>query len=222
MTPDSGLVAPWPHRFHVGEGAHAATTLLALHGTGGDENDLIELARTILPGAAILSPRGRVLENGMPRFFRRLAEGVFDVPDLIARTHELAGFVREATTHYAFDSSRVVAVGFSNGANIAAAMHLLEPDMLAASVLLRAMVPLSPELPPHLTGKRILIAGGTADPIIPRANTERLAALFGGFGADVTTHWSSGGHSLTPADIEVATRWLGERSTLSAQAPRSS
>ena len=158
-------------------------TLLLLHGTGGNENDLLPVGRAIAPGAALLSPRGRVLEHGMPRFFRRLAEGVFDHEDLVARTHELADFVAECAKHYGFDAKRVVAVGFSNGANIAASMMLLRPETLAGAILLRAMVPFEPKTPPDLRGRRALVAAGKADPIVKPENSERLAAILREAGA---------------------------------------
>jgi predicted esterase len=202
------------HRFEPApEGALAQragdsrATLLLLHGTGGNENDLLPVGRAIAPGAALLSPRGRVLENGMPRFFRRLAEGVFDMEDLVARTHELSDFVAEAAKRYGFDAKRVVAVGFSNGANIAASMMLLRPDTLAGAVLLRPMVPFEPKTPPDLRGRRALVAAGKADPIVKPENSERLAAILREAGADVTLHWSPGGHTLDRADLSAAAAW---------------
>lgn len=199
------------HRFVKGTGADAPTLLL-LHGTGGDESDLLPLGRALLPGAALLSPRGKVLEHGMPRFFRRLAEGVFDVPDLIARTRELAGFIRDAVTTYGLDAERLFAVGFSNGANIAGSLLLLEPGLLRGAVLFRAMVPLEPERLPSLAGTSVLVAGGRDDPIVPRTNTERLIELLRSCGADVTVEWQSGGHGLTQGDVDAARRWLEFRS----------
>jgi predicted esterase len=183
-------------------------TLLLLHGTGGNENDLIPLGEALLPGASMLSPRGKVLENGMPRFFRRLAEGVFDVEDLIFRTHELADFVQEASHEHAFDLSNLIAVGFSNGANIAAGLLLLRPGVLSAAVLFRPMVPLVPETMPDLKDVPVLIAAGTSDPIVSSNETERLANLLSLTGAEVTLHWSPGGHGLTMEDVQAATQWF--------------
>src|SRR6266513_4219633 len=152
-------------------------TLLLLHGTGGNERDLIPLGRELDPRAALLSPRGKILENGMPRFFRRLAEGVFDLEDLKKRTNELADFVAAAAQHYGFASDNVVAVGYSNGANIAASMLLLRPEILRGAILFRAMVPLIPETKPNLSSANVWIGAGNQDPIIPTSETQRLVEL---------------------------------------------
>jgi phospholipase/carboxylesterase len=196
------------HRFAPSTGD--ARTLLMLHGTGGDENDLPSLGKQLAPAAALLSPRGKVLENGMPRFFRRLREGVFDIEDLIARTHALADFIAAAAGVYGFDATKVIAVGFSNGANIAASMLLLRPEALAGAILLRAMVPLEPEIVPNLHGKRVLIVSGTHDPIVPRNQPAKLAAMLQNAGATVQSLAIPGDHGLTQADIDAATRWLAE------------
>jgi len=179
-----------------------------LHGTGGDEHDLAPLAAELLPGAGVLSPRGKVLEHGMPRFFRRLAEGVFDLDDLRQRTAELAEFVREAGEQYTFDPSRVVAVGFSNGANIAGSLLLLAPGVLGGAVLLRAMVPIVPDPLPAIPGTPVFVSNGRVDPLVPAAETERLVALLHAAGADVTLQWQSAGHQLVPGDIAKARAWL--------------
>jgi predicted esterase len=184
--------------------------LLTLHGTGGNEQDLLPVAKMIRPSAGVLSPRGKVLERGMPRFFRRLAEGVFDLEDLEARTDELAEFLKAAATHYQFDVSRLVAVGFSNGANIGASLLLLRPEVLRAGVLFRAMVPLVPEPMPSLPRTRVLISNGERDPIVSASETERLAALFRAAGADVRLEWQPAGHELTQGDITAARQWIGE------------
>jgi predicted esterase len=182
-------------------------TLLLLHGTGGDENDLLPLGRNLMPDAGMLSPRGKILEQGMPRFFRRLAEGVFDVEDLKRRTAELADFIAEAADHYGFDARRVVAVGFSNGANIAASLLLSEPDALAGAILLRPMVPFEPASPPRLDGTRILISAGRKDPTVAPALSERLAVLLEQAGARVTMLWQPAGHTLSPNELEQVTEW---------------
>jgi phospholipase/carboxylesterase len=195
------------HRFEPSTGG-SDRTLLLLHGTGGDESDLLGIARAIDEHAALLSPRGKVLESGMPRFFRRLAEGVFDEQDLIARTHELADFVGAAAKHYHRDTSKIVAVGFSNGANIAAAMMLLRPEVLRAGVLIRAMVPLVPKERVHASGESALILSGTADPIVPRDNALRLAKVLSDAGVNVTHHWIEASHGLTTEDIETARDWI--------------
>jgi phospholipase/carboxylesterase len=186
-------------------------TLLLLHGTGGDEHDMLPLG-ALWPGANLLSPRGRVLERGMPRFFRRLAEGVFDVEDVKRRAHELADFVAASAERYGFDPTRVVALGFSNGANIAAALMLARPGVLRGAALLRAMVPFEPdsdaagETP--LTGTRVLISNGEQDPMVPAAETERLARLLQRHGAEVEVHWQAAGHQLMPSDFGTVKSWL--------------
>ena len=181
--------------------------LLLLHGTGGDENDLLGLGRTISAGSALLSPRGRILENGMPRFFRRLAEGVFDEEDVRFRANELADFVGEARSAYGLEAP--VAVGFSNGANIAAAMLLLRPEALAGAALLRAMVPLSDAPQADLAGKRVLMISGAMDPIIPADNAKRLAASLSASGADVQHQMLPAGHNLSQTDLSLLVKWFG-------------
>jgi predicted esterase len=182
--------------------------IVVLHGTGGNERDLIALGRELDPNAALLSPRGKVLENGMPRFFRRFAEGVFDLEDLKCRTNELADFVIAAAQHYGFASDNLVAVGYSNGANIAASMLLLRPEILSAAILFRAMVPLYPETQPNLSSVRVWIGAGTYDPIIPMSDTKTLAELLRNAGADVTIRDFQAGHELTSQDLEAARDWL--------------
>src|SRR4051812_32053589 len=164
-------------------------TLLLLHGTGGNERDLIPLGQELDPDASLLSPRGKILENGMPRFFRRLAEGIFDLEDLQKRTHELADFVTSAAEHYKIDNQKIVAVGYSNGANIAASTLLLRPKTLSAAILFRAMVPLVPETPPDLASTSVCITAGSLDPIVPASNTKELADLLRAAGADVTVRF---------------------------------
>lgn len=196
------------HRFVPGN-RHEATPLLLLHGTGGDENDLLPLGQAVAPGASLLSPRGQVLEHGMPRFFRRLAEGVFDEDDLRRRANELADFVNDARKRY--DLPAPIAFGYSNGANIAAAVLQLRPDLLAGAILLRAMVPLREAPTVDLTGKPVLIVSGQFDPIIPASNAQRLAVALARAGADVQHRTLPIGHQLSQADVTVASEWLQER-----------
>ena len=194
---------------HVWEQRNSPRTLLLLHGTGGDEHDLVPLAAMLDPDANILSPRGQVLENGAPRFFRRLAEGVFDEADLRARTASLVDFITAAAAEYGFDPLQVTAAGFSNGANIAAALLLLNPGVLRRAVLFRAMVPLIPETPPALGGTKVFLSAGRTDPLIKPENTERLATLLTQYGADVELQWSPLGHTLGKQDVAAARAWLG-------------
>lgn len=188
-----------------------APVLLLLHGTGGNERDLLDLGRTLVPDAALLSPRGKVLENGMPRFFRRLAEGVFDLEDLRVRTHELADWVEAAIEHYDVTERKLIAVGYSNGANIAASTLLLRPGVLHAAVLLRPMVPLEPDQQPELADVAVLIRGGRFDQLVPPSGSEQLAELLRSAGADVAVQWHAGGHELGMDDVRAAQTWLGAR-----------
>ena len=198
------------HRFFPHDVSDPGVTLLVLHGTGGDENNLVSLGRELAPAAAILSPRGKVLEYGAPRFFRRLAEGVFDHEDLVFRTHELADFVEAAAQEYGFDSSKVVGTGYSNGANIAASLMLLHPGLLRAAVLFRAMVPFDPEKMPDLAGVPVFMASGRRDQMIPPDNSERLAEILRQAGADVDLRWRDTGHGLTYEEVAEAKEWLAK------------
>jgi phospholipase/carboxylesterase len=195
------------HYYHASQNSQAPTILL-LHGTGGNEHDLVRLGRALAPDANILSPRGQVLENGMPRFFRRLAEGVFDMEDLKQRTADLAAFVAEASQAYGFDASKVFAVGYSNGANIAANVLLTQTGVLAGAVLFHAMVPSVPEPLPNLSGVPIFLSGGLRDPMITAAQTQQLADMFEQAGAAVHMHWEPGGHQLSQTEFTEAQRWL--------------
>jgi len=201
MTEESAFV----YRFELGNKA-GATPLLLLHGTGGDENDLLQLGAMISPGSALLSPRGRVLEHGMPRFFHRLAEGVFDEEDVRKRALELGAFVESARQRHGIEAP--VAVGFSNGANIAAALLLMKPEALAGAVLLRAMVPLSDPPRARLDGKPVLILSGQADPIVPAGNAARLSAMLADAGAKVVHKTLPAGHRLSQADVRLARDWI--------------
>jgi phospholipase/carboxylesterase len=195
------------HRFVPGT---STRTLILLHGTGGTESDLLDLGRSLDPEAALLSPRGKVLENGMPRFFRRLAEGVFDEEDLVYRTGELADFIQAAAERYGFSQSESIAVGYSNGANIAGSILLLRPGTFKGAALFRAMVPLIPANLPDLKGAPVLVAAGNHDPIIPVENVRELVSLLERSGAEVTVFFENAGHGLTQATITTAKRWLKE------------
>ncbi|HJT80052.1 MAG TPA: alpha/beta hydrolase [Chthoniobacterales bacterium] len=198
------------HRFEPGK---SKRTLLLLHGTGGDENALIELGRAIDPDAALLSPRGKILENGAPRFFRRLAEGVFDEADVVRRAAELCDFVDAAIAEYRIDAAQLTAVGYSNGANIAAAMLLLDKAIFKTAILFRAMVPLSNlERTPSLGGRRILLSAGKFDPIARADTVGALAGMLRQAGADVTVQIHAIGHQLTAEDVTAAHHWLSENS----------
>jgi phospholipase/carboxylesterase len=195
-----------------------APPLLLLHGTGGSETDLLRLGRMLSPGSALLSPRGDVSEAGALRFFPRLAEGVFDPEEVAKRTNALADFVSSATKHYRIDGSKLVAVGFSNGANIAASMLLLRPDTLAAAALFRPMVVIDlPAAANSLIGKRVLIANGSTDPLVPPDHPERLAELFRAGGAEVVVRTHAASHALVQADVDATRTWLeAERTRVSA------
>ena len=190
----------------------AAPPLLLLHGTGGDESDLLPLGRKLSPGSALLSPRGNVSEHGANRFFARLAEGRFDPAEVTRRTHELADFVGAAAAHYRLDPRTLIAVGFSNGANVAATLLQLRPELLGGAVLLRAMVVLDqPAATGSLTGRRVLIASGTQDPIVPNSHPPHLAALLRAGGAEVTLHASAAGHGLAAPDLTAAQKFFADR-----------
>ncbi len=201
---------PQPDFLHEFVPGHSNRTLLLLHGTGGSERDLIPLGRELDPDASLLSPRGKILENGMPRFFRRLAEGVFDLEDLKTRTHELADFVTASVRHYKLAANHIVGVGYSNGANIAASMLLLRPEIMRAAILFRAMVPLIPDKLPDLSSVRVWIGAGDQDPIIPASETKRLAELLRSAGADITIRFAKAAHGLTSDDVTTARDWLEE------------
>ena len=185
-------------------------TLLMLHGTGGDERDLLPLGRELWPGSALLSVRGKVLENGMPRFFRRFAEGVLDVEDLKSRTEELAQFIDAASERYEFSKKSLIAVGYSNGANIAASLILLHPHYLAAAVLFRAIVPFVPDVIRDFRHLSVFIGAGRVDPIVPSGQVEELADIFESGGAEVTISWHQGGHELGEDDVRAAKTWLSK------------
>jgi phospholipase/carboxylesterase len=198
---------------HVFEPGSSPITVLALHGTGGNEHDLVPMAKMVAPNAGVLSPRGKISENGSLRFFRRIAEGVFDIEDLKFRTHELADFVAEASKDYGFNPSHVYALGFSNGANIASSLLFLRPEVLAGGAILRGMVPLGRdngelEKLPDLTGKKVFLANGTRDPIVPLENAKKLARMYEEAGATVTHELNPASHGLIQSDLQAMKRWF--------------
>jgi phospholipase/carboxylesterase len=209
MTGNLGFI----HRFLPASEPDSRETLLVLHGTGGDENDLVGIAQSIAPGAAILIPRGNVLENGAPRFFKRLAEGVFDPAEVRSRGEELAQFISAAIVKYSLDASRIFAFGFSNGANIASTVMFIEPDLLQGSILFRPMLVFEPVEVPDLSGKSVLISSGRTDPIVPTDNVQRLVELFKSSGAEVSLNWQPGGHRLSPGEVREAAEWLALQRT---------
>ena len=185
-------------------------TLLLLHGTGGDESSLLSLARIIDPEASILSLRGGVLENDMPRFFRRLSEGVFDEEDLIFRTEELHNYLDEAAHIYNFDRQNVLAVGYSNGANIAASLLFHYQNALKGAILHHPMVPRRGIALPDVSKTSIFITAGTNDPICPAKETKELESLLKEAGAKVDLHWTNNGHQLTITEAHLAAKWYSK------------
>lgn len=199
---------PFPHVFEPATDPEAPPLLL-LHGTGGTEHDLLRLGRMVSPGSAMLSPRGAVSEGGASRFFARIAEGVFDPQEVSRRTQALADFVLAASKQYGIEPGRLVALGFSNGANVAGTMMLLRPEILVAAILLRPMLVLDlPAAPDSLVGKRVLMTNGSTDPLVPPDHPTRLAELFRAGGAEVTMRVHAASHALVPADVDAAREWL--------------
>ncbi len=182
--------------------------VLLLHGAGGDETTLLPLGKAIAPGAALLSPRGKVLEQGMARFFRRLAEGMFDQRDLKARTKELAEFIERASATYSVPAGKLVAAGFSNGANIAASLLLRFPEKFAGAVIMRGMVPFVPPQTVDLKRTPVLLLSGADDPIVGTDEVAELADIFRAANAEVTLHWETAGHTLSQGDILMAFDWM--------------
>jgi predicted esterase len=207
MTEDLGFI----HRFVPAQDPTPGETLIVLHGTGGDENDLVGIGQAIAPGAAILSPRGNVFENGAPRFFKRLAEGVFDPKEVRSRAEELTRFIRAAITKYGLDSTRIYALGYSNGANIASTVMLIEPRLLQGAILFRPMLVFEPQQLGDLSGSSVFISAGRMDPIVPSSSVERLAALFESARADVTLKWQLAGHNLVPSEVREAADWFSQQ-----------
>jgi predicted esterase len=209
VTEDLGFI----HRFAPAEDLATGETLLVLHGTGGNENDLVGVGQAIAPGAAILSPRGKVLENGAPRFFKRLAEGVFDPKEVRSRAEELTRFIRAAITKYDLDASRIYALGYSNGANIASTVMFIEPRLLQGAMLLRPMLVYEPEQRGDLSSSGVFISAGRMDPIVPMSSVERLAEIFELSHAEVTLKWQVAGHNLLPREVREAADWLALQRT---------
>lgn len=197
------------HIFKKGTDANAPVLLL-LHGTGGTERDLLPLADRISPASSVLSVRGNVLENGMPRYFRRLAEGVFDIEDLLFRTKELNDFLDTAALEYGFDRNNLVAVGYSNGANIAGSLLFHYKDTLRGAILHHPMVPIRGVELPDLTDVPCFIGAGSNDPICAPQETEDLQRLLSEAGAPVTVHWEQYGHQLTSSEVAAAAAWYNE------------
>ena len=204
MENESGII----HRYIPPRDSSDSGTLVLFHGTGGDEESMLQLGSMVSPQSGLLSPRGKVLENGMPRFFRRLSEGVFDQEDLKIRTHELALFINSASDDYGLDVSKLSALGYSNGANIAGSLILTYPDLFNKAVLFHPMVPFIPESLPDLSDVRILITAGTNDPIVKSEESENLLNLFKNAGAHAEIAWYGSGHSLTRDELEKARNFL--------------
>jgi phospholipase/carboxylesterase len=182
-------------------------TFLMLHGTGGNENDLLPIAAHIDSQASVLSVRGNVSENGMPRFFKRLSEGVFDMEDLKMRTEELYEFIGKAAEEHGFDRANVIAIGYSNGANIAANLLFMYADALKGAILHHPMVPNRDTELPDLANVPVFIAAGTNDPICPAEESTDLERLLSDAGANVKLHWENYGHQLTMPEVEAAKEW---------------
>jgi phospholipase/carboxylesterase len=204
VTDDLGFI----HRFVPAEDRTSAETLVVLHGTGGDENDLIGIGQAIAPAAAILSPRGNVLENGAPRFFKRLGEGVFDPKEVRSRAEELANFIRAAISKYKLNPERIFAMGYSNGANIASTVMLIDPGLFRGAILFRPMLVIETDGRSDLSGRGLFISAGQLDPIVPVKSVVRLVELFEASHAEVTLKWQQAGHNLLPSEVREAANWL--------------
>lgn len=194
------------HIYNKGKNTNKPTLLL-LHGTGGNELDMLPLAQRIDEEASVLSVRGNILENGMPRFFKRLAEGVFDEEDLIFRTKELNGFLDDAAQKYDFDRKNVIAIGYSNGANIAASLLFHYQDALKGAILHHPMVPRRGIELPDLSKTSVFIGAGTNDPLCRPEESEELQSLLEKANAKVDIHWENNGHQLTASEVEAARKW---------------
>jgi len=202
----AAILAGWRHEFVPGDAA--LPSLLMLHGTGGDEREMVALGRSLAPGAAILAPRGRVSEGGMARFFSRAPDDPFRFPDIEERIDELAALVRAALIEFELGGRPVYAVGYSNGANAATALMIRHPGLIDGAVLMRGLLPMPASRDLDLSGARALVAGGTADAMIPEEMARDLVATLRARGADVTEHWSARGHGLGQDDLDAASAWL--------------
>lgn len=189
-------------------GEPGSPLVFALHGTGGDENQLVGFARELVPGATVVSPRGDVSEMGAARFFRRTGEGVYDMPDLMRATTKMAGFMKAHVE--AAKPSRVFALGYSNGANILATTLFAEPGLFDAVALMHPLIPFAPEATANLQDRHVLITAGRRDPICPPELTSRLDSYLRAEGADVRLEWHEGGHEVRPNEIEAAKRFFAE------------
>ena len=216
MTSPSATSLGFTHKFLPATDPSSEAAVLLLHGTGGDESDLISFGQAVAPGTALLSPRGATTENGAPRFFRRLSEGRFDPEEIRARARELATFVRAAAAEYGLTSKRLFALGYSNGANIASSLMFLDPTLLAGGILFRPMVVLEPGEEADLSGRSVFIGAGNLDAVVPRDHPQRLAEMFRKRGASVTLCLQVSGHNLVPADIAEAARWFQMHSVAGA------
>lgn len=202
--PDLGFI----HHYVTGSAGEFGPTLLLLHGTGGDEQDLLPLAQRLAPGANLLGVRGRVLEDGMARYFRRLGEGIFDEQDIAERAAELAAFLPIAAHAHRFDASRLFAVGYSNGANMAAALLLLHPSLLRGAILFRAVLPLTAPAQVDLAGRVVLVSNGESDPLTSKERAQELSRVLTSCGATVISKWQKAGHGLVEGDLADGAAWL--------------
>ena len=198
----------------ITEGAPGAPLLLTFHGTGGSERQFHGLAESLLPGAHIVSPRGDVSERGAARFFRRTGEGVYNMADLARATGKMAGFIAGETARTG--AERVAAFGYSNGANILAAVALQRPDLVDDIALMHPLIPWSPDPQPGLAGTRVLVTAGRRDPICPAPMTEALLAYLEAQGAEVTAHWHEGGHEIREGEVTALQHFLAPLATSAA------
>ncbi|MGJ8622793.1 MAG: alpha/beta hydrolase [Yoonia sp.] len=191
------------------EGAAGQPLFLTFHGTGGDESQFHDFASQLLPQAHVISPRGDVSEHGANRYFRRTGEGVYDMDDLATRTKAMASFINAEKAEAGADTA--IGLGYSNGANILAAVAFEQPDLVDDLILMHPLIPWTPAPQPGLKGRRILITAGERDPICPAPLTKALADYLTAQGADVTVHWHSGGHEIAQSEVTAITDFIGAR-----------